>query len=442
MDKKGINFVRTSSKGRVFDFSYQIRLFSFASAVILATFYIVYLVSGANTTIGNNITSSGTLNITGASNLAALTLSGTFNASSTLQVTATSTFYSAVGIGTTSPGALLAVQGNAIISGNFNAANITATGTLTATNASTTGMLTVGNGAIIVGSSTVSNSLQVAGNIQASSSVSVGGVLALTGTTGTSTIASGQGFTIGSTQFVLQQGSGNVGIGTANPARPLTVIGTIRSGEGDGTDTDGRLTLAWDASLDLGDINAYQSGYKQLNINASPLVLNNDISGGAGNVGIGTTSPAQRLAVQGNVYLSGNLTNVANIIATGTLNVTGVTTLTNASTTGQLTIGNGFISSASSTVASSLQVAGAVYASSTISASRLAIGTGTSTYAGNIESAALGITGTSTLLRAFHRQYTRTGKIRYLRHFHLSRTLCRLRDFFLQSGYLRQFISH
>jgi hypothetical protein len=33
-----------------------------------------------------------------------------------------------------------------------------------------------------------------------------------TGTTGTSTIAAGQGFTIGGSQFVVQQGSGNVGI--------------------------------------------------------------------------------------------------------------------------------------------------------------------------------------------------------------------------------------
>ena len=40
-----------------------------------------------------------------------------------------------------------------------------------------------------------------------------------TGTTGTTTIASGQGFTVGGSQFVVQQGSGNVGIG--NVAHPI-----------------------------------------------------------------------------------------------------------------------------------------------------------------------------------------------------------------------------
>ncbi|HEY4516894.1 MAG TPA: immunoglobulin-like domain-containing protein [Candidatus Paceibacterota bacterium] len=45
-----------------------------------------------------------------------------------------------------------------------------------------------------------------------------------TSTTGTSTIATGQGFTIGSSQFVVQQGSGNVGIGTAAPSSLFQVF--------------------------------------------------------------------------------------------------------------------------------------------------------------------------------------------------------------------------
>ena len=52
---------------------------------------------------------------------------------------------------------------------------------------------------------------------------------AFTSTSGTTTIASGQGFTIGTSQFVLQQGSGNVGIGTASPDRKLDVAGQIRT---------------------------------------------------------------------------------------------------------------------------------------------------------------------------------------------------------------------
>ena len=54
-------------------------------------------------------------------------------------------------------------------------------------------------------------------------------------------------------------------------------------------------------------------------------------------VGIGTATPAQVFSVQGNALFSGNLTSVANVTATGTLNVTGLTTLGNATGT-QLTV--------------------------------------------------------------------------------------------------------
>lgn len=46
------------------------------------------------------------------------------------------------------------------------------------------------------------------------------------GTSGTSTIAGGQGFTIGTSQFVLQQGSGKIGVGTSSPSNTLSVNGS------------------------------------------------------------------------------------------------------------------------------------------------------------------------------------------------------------------------
>jgi hypothetical protein len=94
-----------------------------------------------------------------------------------------------LGIGTTSPSQALSVSGN----GYF------------------TGGLGIG----------VANSS--AGTLQTSGNILGGGTLALSGTSGTTTIASGQGFTIGGSQFVLQQGSGNIGIGTTTPYALLSL---------------------------------------------------------------------------------------------------------------------------------------------------------------------------------------------------------------------------
>jgi hypothetical protein len=57
-----------------------------------------------------------------------------------------------------------------------------------------------------------------------------------------------------------------------------------------------------------------------------------------GLLGVGTTSPSNTLEVNGSGYFTGNLRG-ANITATGTLNITGNTTLANASTT-ELTVAN------------------------------------------------------------------------------------------------------
>ena len=57
------------------------------------------------------------------------------------------------------------------------------------------------------------------------SSILTSPLFAASQTSGTSTIAAGQGFTIGTSQFVLQQGSGNVGIGTTSPATNLAISG-------------------------------------------------------------------------------------------------------------------------------------------------------------------------------------------------------------------------
>jgi fibronectin-binding autotransporter adhesin len=89
-----------------------------------------------------------------------------------------------VGISTTTPAQTLSVQGNQYTSGtSFFGGAVTSTSTLTA----------------------------------------LSGIF--TGTSGTTTIAAGQGFTVGSSQFVVQQGSGNIGIGSSIPASRLAISG-------------------------------------------------------------------------------------------------------------------------------------------------------------------------------------------------------------------------
>ena len=65
------------------------------------------------------------------------------------------------------------------------------------------------------------------------------GLGAFTSTTGTTTIATGQGFTIGGSQFVVQQGSGNVGVGTASPGYALDVNGDVNVASGNCFRVDG-----------------------------------------------------------------------------------------------------------------------------------------------------------------------------------------------------------
>ena len=119
---------------------------------------------------------------------------------------------------------------------------------------------------------------------------------AFTGTSGTTTIASGQGFTIGDSQFVLQQGSGNIGIGTTTPGGKLHI-------------EEGNIKIKnWTAGAER------QVLFESPNGTQSYIGMGSVGSGGgsdnffihnnagyvltatqAGNVGIGTTTPGSLL---------------------------------------------------------------------------------------------------------------------------------------------------
>ncbi|MBI5004346.1 tail fiber domain-containing protein [Candidatus Kaiserbacteria bacterium] len=176
-----------------------------------------------------------------------------------------------IGIGTTSPAAAFSLSGD--------------------------GYLTGGLGVGVL--NTAAGTIKSAGNIIGA------GTLALTGTTGTTTIAAGQGFTIGSSQFVLQQGSGNVGIGTTTPGSALqvqTALPGIQIGNGNSNSGAYLYLLGASTAKNWSIANRWNVAdgleFTPSTANAgstftTPAVVFKD----SGNVGIGTTTPSHTLTL-------------------------------------------------------------------------------------------------------------------------------------------------
>ena len=83
---------------------------------------------------------------------------------------------------------------------------------------------------------------------------------------------------------------GNVGVGVASPAYKLDVAGQVRSSSGGFVFPDG--TVQTTAATGGGTASQWSNGTNSINYNA-------------GNVGIGTGDPAEKLEVAGSVYISG-----------------------------------------------------------------------------------------------------------------------------------------
>ncbi|MDE1875134.1 MAG: helix-turn-helix domain-containing protein, partial [Patescibacteria group bacterium] len=230
-----------------------------------------------------------------------------------------------VGIGTSSPFSALSVGGNAYIGGN-----LVATGTISAL-----------GGLILPLAPDMVVSTDNNGALVSTSTPQVAAIFA-TSSSATSTFAGG--LTVGGSQFLVQQATGRIGIGTTTPDRTLTLnaeesvihnvsIGAVNGdhsilileNQGAGTNNNSMVRYTntnnalavWTTGLSTTNNYNYQiANSNNLNTSVDFAITT------AGNVGIGTTSPSQNLSVQGNGLFSGDLY-AANITATGTLSVKG-----------------------------------------------------------------------------------------------------------------------
>jgi hypothetical protein len=253
-----------------------------------------------------------------------------------------------VGVGTTTPAAKLVVtasssnnqlmfgrSGDFIGNSTIYANSVMSLGLLNNSGTEIFDITPAGN--VAIGTTTASSRITIAGNDQAVEFVGTG-----TNRVNTSNAAAALAFrTNGSDRLTILSG-GNVGIGTTTPNYKLVVqgngVGTISIGDVSGLTNFSGISLNGNPTAGSAAYN-FLSGTTDTNLyinrptgNSIQFRENNGVTqltiDTGGNLGIGTTTPGSKLSVQGDAYIGGNVT------ATGTLNVTGKTTLTTASSTG------------------------------------------------------------------------------------------------------------
>ena len=212
-----------------------------------------------------------------------------------------------VGIGNTTPSEKLHVNGNALVSGTGSFTGALSTGS----NLSVTGTAAVTGTSTFTGASTFNGSVRIAssGSTPMSFGSWFGTKISLLDNLGDSStiygfgiqsntlqvftpgagndIALGYGPSASMTETMRVKGNGNVGIGTSSPAQKLSVSGdTLTTGTAYLLDTNHSIRAISNSGV---AISAYGA--------TDGIILKQT----TGNVGIGTTSPSQKLEVNGTV---------------------------------------------------------------------------------------------------------------------------------------------
>jgi|GEM_PF-3260379 len=282
-----------------------------------------------------SISASSTLLIDGAASLGstlAVTGETTLNATTTLatdlrvdtNTLVVDSFNNRVGIGTTTPAMKLSVNGDALFNGDLSLANITATGTVSiGSTLAVTGVTTLNNNISIAGNATTTgitylgNNLTIGGNTTVTAStgnIETEGDLTIQG----NDLTFGDGATIVNTDTnTLTITETNISIaGNLIVSGSQTFIGDLAVG--------GRATItALTGNIDTeGSVSASSTltAYATTTLATDLRVDTNTLVVDSFNnrLGIGTTTPAMKLSVNGDALFNGDLS-LANITATGTL---------------------------------------------------------------------------------------------------------------------------
>jgi hypothetical protein len=163
------------------------------------------------------------------------------------------------------------------------------------------------------------------GTTTPSSKLSIHDLSGAAGTNPLFTIASSSATGTGTTTLLTVLGNGNVGIGTAAPGAKLEVAGNIKA-TGSTLSLGDSTVAVQAASGNMLLVNSYAGNIILKTSNTEQMRITSN-----GNVGIGTTSPSNKLEVAGNGFFSGNLT-TSNIFATST--IAGTAFLTKDTVTG------------------------------------------------------------------------------------------------------------
>ena len=138
--------------------------------------------------------------------------------------------------------------------------------------------------------------------------------VALGGTLSGATSIANAGFALNVTGTGSTSFGGNVGIGTTAPAQPLDVTGNIQSSANIAVDDANTNTGTTTNTLRFGPVNSGEaigsrrtSGGNQFGLDFYTTSTNRMSITTAGNVGIGTATPAQKLDVVGNIQASAGL---------------------------------------------------------------------------------------------------------------------------------------